>query len=91
MQENLSNPRVGRAALVAHERAVLARARAVRSTCVRPVLAAGRIVVIRWIFEFQWLDGSHTRLEELAYQEWKDDRIVREQFFYDPSQLRRER
>lgn len=91
MQENLSNPRVGRAALVAHERAVLARARAVRSTCVRPVLAAGRIVVIRWIFEFQWLDGSHTRLEELAYQEWENDRIVREQFFYDPSQLRRER
>jgi hypothetical protein len=88
MQENQAAPRVGRAVLVANERAVLARARAVRSTCVRPVLVDGDHVAIRWIFEFDWLDGSRTRMEEVAWQRWRGDRIAEECFFYDPSQLR---
>ena len=91
MQENQAAPRVGRAALVENERAVLARARSVRSTCVRPVLVHGDHGVIRWIFEFEWLDGSSTRIEELAWQRWQGDRIAAEQFFYDPAQFKRVR
>ena len=87
MRENQSAPRVGREALVANERRALARARSVQSTCVRPVFVSGDFVVIRWIFEFEWMDGSRTRMEELAYQRWDGDRIVEENFFYDPAQL----
>lgn len=87
MQENLSPPRVGRERLIVHERQVLARARQVRSQCIRPVFVNGEHVVIRWVFEFEWLDGGLTRLEELAWQHWRDERIEREQFFYDPAQL----
>lgn len=87
MRENNAAPRVGRDDLVAHERKVLARARSVRSQCVRPVFVSGDRVVIRWIFEFEWQDGRRTRMEELAYQRWEGDRIVEEQFFYDPAQL----
>ena len=86
MQENNAPPRVGRDLLVAHERQVLARAKSLRSTCVRPVLVAGDVVVIRWIFDFEWQDGSRTRMEELAYQRWHEERIAQEQFFYDPAQ-----
>ena len=86
MRENQSEPRVGRALHVANERKVMARARSVRSECVRPVFVSGDNVVIRWIFEFEWLDGTVTRVEELAYQRWEDERIVEEQFFYDPAQ-----
>ena len=57
------------------------------STCVRPVFVNGDRVVIRWIFRFEWLDGSVTRMEELAYQRWEGDRIAEETFFYDPAQL----
>ena len=89
MQENQAPPRVGRDAHVAHERKVLARARSVRSTCVRPVFVSGDKVVIRWIFEFEYADGSKTRMEELAYQTWQGDRIIAETFFYDPAQLKR--
>jgi hypothetical protein len=71
---------------VANERKVLARAKAVRSECVRPVFVNGNHVVIRWIFEFEWLDGTVTRMEELAYQRWEGERIAEEQFFYDPAQ-----
>jgi hypothetical protein len=87
MRENHAAPRVGRDNLVANERKVLARARSVKSKCVRPVFVHDSLVVIRWVFDFQWLDGRATHMEELAYQRWEGDRIVEEQFFYDPSQL----
>jgi len=86
MQENQEPPRRGRDAHVANERRVLARARSVRSQCVRPVLVHGDHVVIRWIFDFDWLDGSATHMEELAYQRWDGERIAEETFFYDPAQ-----
>ena len=91
MRENQGAPRVGRTVLVAHEESVLRRARSVESTCVRPVLVDGPIVVVRWIFRFRWLDDTVTQMEELAYQRWEGERIAEEQFFYDPAQLRRER
>jgi hypothetical protein len=86
MQENQTTPRVGRDAHVANERKVMARAKSMTSTCVRPVLVSGDVVVIRWIFHFEWLDGTVTHMEELAYQRWKGDKIVQETFFYDPAQ-----
>jgi SnoaL-like domain len=87
MQENNAPPRVGRDLLVANERKVLARAKSVRSQCIRPVFVEGDRVVIRWVFEFEWLDGGHTRIEELAYQRWEGERIAEEKFFYDPAQV----
>lgn len=86
MQENQQPPRVGRRAHVDNERKVLARARSVTSTCVRPVFVNGDYVVIRWIFHFEWLDGRFTHMEELAYQRWEGERIAEESFFYDPAQ-----
>jgi hypothetical protein len=85
MRENQQPPRRGRELLVENERRVLARTRSVRSTCVLPVFVAGDRVVIRWIFEFEWLDGRRGRLEELAYQRWDGERIAEEEFFYDPA------
>lgn len=87
MQENMDPPRVGRDALVANEAWALSMTASVRSRCVRPVFVHGDLVVIRWIFEFTGHDGSLRRLEELAYQRWEGDRIVQEQFFYDPRQF----
>ena len=86
IRENQGPPRVGRDALVAGERRVLARARAVHSTCVRPVFVSGDHAVVRWIFRFDWLDGTVTEMEELACQRWHGERIAEEQFFYDPAQ-----
>ena len=85
-QENQNPPRVGRDAHAANERRVMARARSVSSACVRPVLVDGDRVAIRWIFQFDWLDGTRTRMEEIAWQRWEGDRIAEEIFFYDPAQ-----
>jgi ketosteroid isomerase-like protein len=86
MQENQSPPRLGRDTLVAHERQVLANVRTVTATCVRPVFVHGDRVVIRWVFRFEFLDGSTLQMDELAYQRWEGERIAEETFFYDPAQ-----
>ena len=86
MQENQSAPRLGRDKHVANERKVMARALSVTSECVRPVLANGDHVVIRWIFHFEWRDGTFTHMQELAWQRWEGERIAQEIFFYDPAQ-----
>ena len=87
MQENMGEPRRGRELLMEREAKVMARAKNVRSTCVRPTLVNGEHVVVRWVFEFDWLDGSSSRMEELAWQRWEGERIAQETFFYDPAQL----
>jgi SnoaL-like domain len=87
MQENNEPPRVGKAVLIAHEAAALARVASVTSECVRPVFHHEDHVVIRWIFEFTGNDGSKRRIEELAYQRWEGEHIAQEQFFYDPKQF----
>src|SRR6266581_2383869 len=86
MQENQSTPRVGRDAHVANERRVLSKSKGLTSRCVRPVFVSGDRVVIRWIFRFEWFDGTVTQMEELAYQRWQGERIAEETFFYDPAQ-----
>ena len=88
MQENQSVPRIGREAHAANERRVLAKAKSLTSTCVRPVFVDGDHVVIRWRFRFEWHDGTVTRMEELAWQRWDGERIAEETFFYDPAQLK---
>jgi hypothetical protein len=86
MRENQLPPRIGRDLHIANERKVLSRVKNMHSQCVRPVFINGEYVVIRWIFVFEWLDGSVTNMEELAYQRWEGERIAEEQFFYDPAQ-----
>jgi hypothetical protein len=89
MQENQAQPRVGRDAHAQNERKVLARARTLTSKCVRPVFVNGDYVVIRWVFHFEWLDGTHMHMEEIAYQRWEGEFIAEETFFYDPAQRER--
>ena len=88
MQENNAPPRVGRDTLLENERRALALAASVTSHCVRPVFVNGDRVVIRWIFEFTYPDGSWRRIEELACQRWEGERIAEEKFFYDPAQFK---
>lgn len=87
MQENFRPPRVGKAALLEHERKTLANTRQVRTTRIGPVLVNGDFVVIRWRFDFEGMDGKVATIEELAYQRWQGEQIVEEQFFYDPGQM----
>jgi predicted SnoaL-like aldol condensation-catalyzing enzyme len=84
MQENAAPPRVGRDVLVAHERGVLSQMKHVYSKAVTSAVE-GDHVAIHWIFELTDLAGRMRRIDEVALQEWRGDKIVRERFFYDPT------
>jgi hypothetical protein len=42
-------------------------------------------VVIHWVFDFTLPDDRVFRIDELTHQNWHQDKIVRERFFYDPA------
>jgi hypothetical protein len=89
MQENQGTPRVGRQNHIASERKFLVQAKKMVSQCVRPVFINGDHVVIRWMFRFDWHDGTTTHIDEIAYQRWIGERIIQENFYYDPGQRMR--
>ncbi|AVO46095.1 nuclear transport factor 2 family protein [Phreatobacter cathodiphilus] len=88
MQENLAPPRVGKAMLIAHEKAALARVASVHTHKVKTLLVDGDQVAIHWIFDFTLPDGSTRRFDEMALQTWRGEEIVTERFFYDPATTR---
>ncbi|KRB14157.1 hypothetical protein ASD99_13095 [Mesorhizobium sp. Root695] len=83
MQENLGVPRRGREALMAREQSVLDRIQKMHTHPVQIFLVDGDTVAIRWTFDRIDKDGTVRRLEEVALQQWRGDRIAKEQFFYD--------
>ena len=85
MQENTAEPRVGRDGLVARERGVLERMSHVYSKAMSSVVE-GDNVAIHWIFELTDKSGKARRVDEVAVQLWRGDRIFRERFFYDPTE-----
>ena len=90
MQENQAAPRTGgREALMAQEAATLSRADSVKTELVGGPLIDGDNVAIRWRFTFQWKGGGGMRMEEVAWQTWRGEKIAEEIFFYDPKQLGR--
>jgi hypothetical protein len=88
MQENLNAPRGPRAALVDAERRMLQAHKSVDTKSNGPIFVSGDHSVIHWILEFTRPDDTVMRIEELAYQTWRGDRIASERFYYDPAQMR---
>ncbi len=88
MQENGGAPRVGRSVLVAGEKAALARLAEMRTLPAQRVFIDGDHVAINWIFEMVGKDGTVRRLDEIALQEWRGEKIFRERFYYDPAALK---
>jgi ketosteroid isomerase-like protein len=86
-QENGEPPRVGRQAQVDNERRALALMRFEENRAASYVVDGDR-VAIHWVFAMTTRDGARLRMEEIAYQTWRGDRIVSERYFYDPAQRR---
>jgi ketosteroid isomerase-like protein len=85
MQENGNPPRAGRSVLVEHERKALARVAEMRTLPVDHFGIDGDAVFIHWTFDMVAKDGTVRRLDEIAMQQWRGDRIFRERFYYDPA------
>ena len=87
MHENQDPPVVGREALMTREQAALDRVASVETELLAPPLIDGDRVAIRWRFTFTSRRGTVRPFEEIAWQEWRGEKIAREMFFYDPAQM----
>ncbi|HTD04427.1 nuclear transport factor 2 family protein [Undibacterium sp.] len=85
MQENSQPPRVGLAHLLEHEQQVLRKFKSIHPQPVDAFFIDGDQVVIHWMFDFTTHDDRRFRLDELAYQTWSGEKIIRERFYYDPA------
>jgi ketosteroid isomerase-like protein len=87
-QENNAPPTVGLAALVEKEERFLASLAAMHVAEAASFVVEGDQVAINWIFEFSYPNGQRMRMDEIAYQLWEGDKIVRERYYYDTALLR---
>lgn len=86
-QENGEAARRGKAVLIAYEKEMLSRMRIDRLRA-EAVLIDGDRVAIRLVMELTLPGGKRATLDEVALQEWRDELIVHERYYYDPKQLR---
>lgn len=87
MQENCDLPRVGLAANIERQKMARAMTAHIHEIRARSVLVDGDRAVIEWHAEWSIASGPRVRIEELALQTWRGDRIAHERFFYDPTPL----
>jgi ketosteroid isomerase-like protein len=86
MRENLNPPMIGKAANLARERAFFGGI-TLHGNRAAAVLIDGDRSAINWILEFTGGDGVRYRIDQLALQEWRDGKVVRERFIYDPTTI----
>lgn len=87
VQENLQTPRVGRAISIDRQQRMNANVKEVHDFKIGAVLVDGDRSVIELHLELTTVDGYRIRLEEVGMQTWKNDRIIHERYFYDPSSI----
>ena len=87
VQENLAPPMIGKAANLERERGFVAWVAEVREMRAAAILVDGNRSVINWHQDLVGTDGKHLVFDQLVIQEWKNGKIVKERFVYDPGTL----
>lgn len=83
MQENNHPPTVGKEANRQREEAFVAGIAQVRESRALSYVVDGDRAAIHWLLDFTSTDGARFRFDQIAYQTWRDGKIVEERFFYD--------
>ncbi|GAB2583396.1 hypothetical protein [Spirosoma areae] len=82
MQENHTEPRVGKAINRAYEVEFLGKITAIREYKALNVTVGSGVSAITWACDFDHADWGPTRFTEINVQEWQEGLIIRETFFY---------
>jgi hypothetical protein len=84
MQENECEPRVGKVTCIAHEQQLLAGITTYKATLLRQAInEANGVVFSEWTFETTHISGRQSIFAEVSVQQWSDERIVAEKFYYN--------
>jgi hypothetical protein len=82
MQENGNTPTVGKAVNRVREEQFFGSIAEVHEGRAVSYVADGDHAAIHWVMEFTTTGGQRARLDQIAYQTWKNGQIVHERFFY---------
>ena len=85
-QENVSPPTVGREEVCKGEALFFASLLSVKFTLASFIVEGDR-AAINWVFEYTTADGQRYRMDEIAYQTWRNGKIVHERYVYDTATL----
>lgn len=83
MQENESEPTVGKSACRAHEESFVGNITAFRGAAVKNVIISDDISVTEWHFDFDHALWGTRNYDQVAVQRWRNGQIVNEKFYYN--------
>jgi hypothetical protein len=82
MQENEATPTTGKAANRLREEAFFAAITEFRSATPLKIIADDNTSMVQWHYDYTHKDWGVRNYTQVSVQEWKDGRIIKEQFFY---------
>ncbi len=82
MSENGKDARVGKPANREYEIQFLDNVQEFHGAKVGRVIVEGDHAAVEWAFDITFKDGNRVQMEQVAVQTWKDDKIIREDFYH---------
>jgi hypothetical protein len=82
MQENENTPTIGKEANRQREKEFFAAITEFRSAKPIKVAIGEDISMVQWHYDYTHKDWGVRNYSQVSVQEWKDNKIIREQFFY---------
>lgn len=82
LQENHSEPRVGKAINLAYEAEFISKLGEIRTYKAINLTVGSGVSAITWLCDFDHADWGAVRFTEINVQEWQAEQIIRETFYY---------
>lgn len=82
MQENANPPTIGKEANRKREEVFYASLTEFRGARPLKVTVGEGITMVQWHYDYTHKDWGVRNYTQVSVQEWKDDKIIKEQFFY---------
>lgn len=86
-RENSMPERVGLAASRARQQRASEVTADVHEVKIASILVDGDLTAMECHAEWTFVGGARVRIEQVCLQTWRDDKIIYERFFYDPTPL----
>lgn len=82
MQENEQNPTIGKEDNRQREMTFLNSVTEFRGAAILSTAASDDVSFVKWHFDYTHKDWGIRNYTQVSVQNWKDGKIIREQFFY---------
>ena len=82
MQENETQPRIGKTANRQHELEYLSKIKQFRMARPLKVTAGQNTTMVEWHYDYTHAEWGDRNFKQISVQEWKDGQIISEKFYY---------